>query len=136
MLCFQVIHTCDAVQKIPVPPHGHDINQFAEHSIGPTKKAISDHFKDYKKPVSTISPAKVIELAAAAGKKFDAGSWHGNCQKWIECLRLIATPKDKEITVRKHRRKRCRDATAEAEGEPQAIVRKGTNGNYCYKDFR
>ena len=123
------------MQKIPVPPHGHDINQFAEHSIGHTKTVISEYFKNYKGEVCKISRAKVIELAAEAGKQFDAGSWQANCIKWMHCLRLIATPKDREITVYKYKRKRDRDAGAEAEEEPKAIRRKGTDGNYCYKDF-
>lgn len=135
MVCCQVNQASEAVQKIPVPPHGHDINQFAEHSIGHVKTVLGEYFKNYKGEVSKIRCATVIELAAAAGKQFGAGSWHENCKKWVDCLRLIATPKDREITVYKYKRKRGRDAGAEAEGEPRAIVRKGTNGNYCYKDF-
>ena len=119
-----------------MPPHGHDFNQNVEHSIGCSKGTIEKEFNGYKGSVRNIRPAQVLRWAEEGGERYDAMSWHHNCLKWVQCLRIVAAPADKEITVYQYpRRQRGSDGELEPPGKPVPIVRRGTYGNYCYKDF-
>lgn len=124
------------MQKLPVPPHGHDFNQQVEHCIGCSKGKIEQEFNGHEGSIRDISSAKVHEWSWDGGSRYDAKSWHYNCMRWVQCLRLVATPSNKEITVYKFpRRKRGRDVEEELPEQPPTVVRKGTYGSYCYRDF-
>ena len=75
-----------------------------------------------------MSDAQVQEMVLKGANMYTASSWLANTERLVQCLRLICTPADTKIAVKKI-------VQRDGEREEQTVMRHGTNGNYCYKDF-
>lgn len=117
------------MQLLAIPPHAHDIHQPVEHHIGVCKGHVTKILNKADGSVADMSHAAVQHTVIEGAMKFKADSWKRSMHKLVQCLRLISTDQDTEITVTK-KRKRAHSDDAEEE-----LRRKGTNGNYSYKDF-
>lgn len=119
-----------------MPPHGHDFNQHIEHDIGVTKGGITRAFRSHPGSVTDFSHAEVQRLAVEASLHYDEISWGLNSFRLVQCMRLVSTRRDQKLIVYKRKRRKRGNATqGEPEGQPKAVVRRGTNGNYGPPDF-
>lgn len=117
------------MQLLAIPPHAHDIHQPVEHCIGVCKGHVTKKLNHEDASLANMSHAAVQQTVIEGAMKFDAHSWQRNMHKLVQCLRILSTDQDTEITVTK-KRKRAHGNDVEEE-----LRRKGTNGNYAYKDF-
>jgi len=116
------------MQVLSIPPHAHDIHQMVEHGIGCSKGHVSKELSASTRQLDDMSHGEVQELVVEGARLYCAHSWDANVHRWMQCLRIISTPADQEITVIK------RSRTKSGETDEEVLV-KGTNGSYCHPAF-
>lgn len=114
------------MQMLSIPPHAHDIHQKPEHAIGCGKNFVTEKFRGFNGCVSELTHADVQEWVRQGVKKYTASSWRENVHRLIQCLRVLSSPVDRDVTVTLH-------AKGAKGKRPAVLVLKGTDGNYCYK---
>jgi len=117
------------MQLLSIPPHAHDIHQMVEHGIGCSKGHTGQELTAKKHSLDSMSHAELQQLVYAGAQKYTAASWDANVHRWIQCLRIISTPADQQITVYKRKMQN----NGEIVDEPVDV--QGTNGSYCHKTF-
>ena len=124
---YVTIRFC-VVQLLAIPPRAHDINQHVEHANGCAKAYAAKELNRMKGSIKDLSDQDVQDLLLEGANRYTSSSWVANTRRLVQCLRILCTPADTEINVKK---------TVICNGKPvqQDVTRLGTNGNYCYKDF-
>lgn len=126
--CGQEINCCVVLQLLAIPPRAHDINQGVEHANGCAKGHTTKRLSKMRGSLRDISDAEVQGIVLDGAHKYTASSWLDNTHRLVQCLRLLCTPADTEIEVFKN-------VQRGGVSVQEPVKRRGTNGNYCYKDF-
>lgn len=116
------------MQLQSIPPRAHDINQCVEHANGCAKGYASAQLTKMDGSIKDISDGEVQDIVLQGAHRYTAESWLANTKRLVQCLRILCTPTNVVIDVKK-------SVVKHGKIEYQTVKRRGTNGNYCYRDF-
>jgi hypothetical protein len=105
------------LQLIRMPPHGHDLHQMIEHSIGITKSFVKREVESLHVKQCQLHVDELLALVSKGAAKFGAEAWDRNLDRLHLCLELVGAE---------------RGTYRQFEYRGSMWTLEGTAGNYCY----
>ena len=118
------------LQCVAMPPHGHDLHQIAEHSIGATKCHANRELGRARARDQPPSTEMCYNAVMEGSKLYTADSWLANLEKLQICLQIVAAKRETVIKVT--------TKTVDADNGHEYVSRKyvhGTCGGYCPRPY-
>lgn len=117
------------LQVLIMPPHGHDLHQLVEHSIGSTKNYVKKVLGKARARNDPPGTKMCYDAVKKGSELYTKDSWAGNFERLQNCLKIVATDREHNVTIVMTHEDRW------GHEHVREVVVRGTNGGYCPKQF-
>lgn len=112
-----------------MPTHGHDLHQIVEHAIGATKGHVNRELGRARALNRRPSTSMCYKAVMDGSELYTKESWDRNLARLQNCLRIVAAPWDKQLTVE------FKTVDRWGNEHVRTVTVMGTEGGYCPKQW-